>query len=222
MVFHVLNRGNDRRTIFENRGDYRAFLRLIGEIQQVVSMRLLAYCLMPNHWHLLLWPERDGDLGTFMHRLTITHVRRWQLRHQTVGYGHLYQGPYKSFPVQDDSHFYAACRYVERNALRANLVLRAQDWQWGSLARSMGEQSVQQTAQLFQLASVSATELVRVGERGTERGRVERSTHLRSAGASFRHQVLATRNSQTIGIGVHAARKRPAPETRTVTREKRG
>jgi putative transposase len=90
---------------------------------------------MPNHWHLVLRPEADGDLGRFMQRLTVTHVRRWREHRHSVGQGHLYQGIYKSFPVQDDRHFLTVCRYVERNALRANLVSTAlaQDWRWSSL-----------------------------------------------------------------------------------------
>ena len=72
-------------------------------------------------------------MGAFMQAVTTTHVRRWRSHRHSVGAGHLYQGTYKSFPVQGDDHFYTVCRYVERNALRANLVARADDWRWGSL-----------------------------------------------------------------------------------------
>jgi putative transposase len=98
-------------------------------------MRICAYALMPNHWHLLLWPERDGELAVFMQRLTITHVRRWQQHRGSAGLGHVYQGRYKSFPVQSDEHFCVVARYVERNPLRASLVLRAEEWRWSSLWR---------------------------------------------------------------------------------------
>jgi putative transposase len=80
----------------------------------------------------------DSDLGRFMQRLTTTHVRRWHLHRRTVGHGHLYQGLYKSFPIQQDEHFLTVCRYVERNALRAKLVRRAEDWTWSSLAQRCG------------------------------------------------------------------------------------
>lgn len=133
-VFHVLNRGNARQEIFEDDGDYLAFEALLGETAERFRMRLLAYCIMPNHWHMVIWPREDGDMGRFMQRLTTTHVRRWHLHRHSVGYGHLYQGLYKSFPVQQDEHFLTVCRYVERNALRANLVPRAEDWRWSSLA----------------------------------------------------------------------------------------
>lgn len=142
MIFHVLNRGNDRREIFDGRGDYEAFLRVMRETQLRVPMRILAYCLMPNHWHFLLWPEHDGDLGTFMQRLTTTHVRRWHLHRDSVGRGHLYQGTYKSFPVQEDDHFYTVARYVERNGLRGKLSARAESWLWCSLAQRTGHQGL--------------------------------------------------------------------------------
>ena len=132
VIFHVLNRGNARSQIFEKDQDYKAFERVIAETARTRSVRILAYCIMPNHWHMVLWP-RDGELGKFVQRLTTTHVRRWHLYRHSVGNGHLYQGTYKSFPVQDDNHFLAVCRYVEQNPLRANLVEKAEDWRWSSL-----------------------------------------------------------------------------------------
>ena len=133
MVFHVLNRANNQDRIFAKDRDYLAFLQVLCDALDKKSMRILSYCLMPNHWHLLLWPRQDGELGEFLQTVTTTHVRRWRLHRQSVGGGHLYQGTYKSFPVQEDDHFYRVCRYVERNALRAGLVARAEDWRWGSL-----------------------------------------------------------------------------------------
>jgi len=103
-------------------------------------MRTISYCLMPNHWHLVLWPRNDGDLSAFMYWLTMTHSHRWHAAHGTTGSGHLYQGRFKSFPVASadaNPHYYRACRYVERNALRAGLVERAEDWPWCSLSRRL-------------------------------------------------------------------------------------
>ena len=170
MVFHVLNRGNDRREIFEDSGDYEAFLRVMRETQERLAMRILAYCLMPNHWHLLLWPLADGDLGAFLQRLTTTHVRRWHLHRRSVGHGHLYQGTYKSFPVQEDEHFYAVARYVERNGLRANLVAQAEQWRWGSLAQRTGGQHVVEPPELSTWpVPLPRSWLARVNEPQTER-----------------------------------------------------
>jgi len=135
MVFHVLNRGVGRMRLFLKSEDFAAFERHIEQTLESRPMRICAYCLMSNHWHLVLWPERDGDLGAFLQKLTITHVRNWQENRHRVGYGHLYQGRYKSFPVESDDHFYQVLRYAERNALRANLVERAEDWRWSSLWR---------------------------------------------------------------------------------------
>jgi putative transposase len=136
-VFHVLNRGNLRARIFDDDGDYAAFEGVLEETLLLVpGVRLLAYCVMPDHWHLLLWPAKGGELGRFMQRLTVTHVRRWHARrHSEESAGHLYQGAYKSFPVQDDFPYLAVARYVERNPLRAGLVKRAEDWRWCSLWR---------------------------------------------------------------------------------------
>jgi putative transposase len=121
--------------IFSTERDYLAFERTIEETLRLYPMRVLAYCLMPNHWHFALWPEKDGDLSRFLQRLTNTHTQRWQRAKNKVGYGHLYQGRFKSFPVETDDHFYTLVRYVERNALRANLVEAAESWRWGSLWR---------------------------------------------------------------------------------------
>ena len=133
MVFHVINRGVGKQQLFFNDDDYVAFERVIRETLAKRPMRILSYCLMPTHWHFVLWPERDGDLGRFMQRLTVTHVTRWQKQHNLVGFGHVYQGRFKSFPVETDDYFYRVNRYSERNALRANLVKRAEDWPYGSL-----------------------------------------------------------------------------------------
>ena len=135
MIFHVLNRGNARDQIFDDDADYAAFEKVLAETQADVFVRILSYCLMPNHWHLVLWPLQDGDLGRFMQRLTTTHVRRWHLHRHTVGTGHLYQGTYKSFPIEEDDHLYTVLRYVERNAVRPTMVERAEDWKWNSLWR---------------------------------------------------------------------------------------
>jgi putative transposase len=113
--------------------DYAAFEKVLEEAADRIRMRLLAFCVMPNHWHLVLRPRKDGDLSEYMRWLTNTHTRRWHVAHGTAGTGPLYQGRFKSFPVEEDEHFFTVCRYAERNALRANLVLSAEQWRWCSL-----------------------------------------------------------------------------------------
>ncbi len=131
-IFHVLNRGNGRQTLFHTPNDYEAFIRVVQETLLILSMRILVYCLMPNHWHFVLWPALDGQLSHFMQQMTSTHVRRWHKARHSDGQGHVYQERFKAFPVQDDDHFYTVCRYVERNPVRAGVVARAEDWVWGS------------------------------------------------------------------------------------------
>jgi putative transposase len=134
-VYHVLNRANARAQIFDGDSDYREFEEILEEAVEKHDMRLLAYCLMPNHWHLVLYPKQDGDLGQFMSWLTNTHTRRWHTKKETIGQGHLYQGRYKSFICQEDAHFLTLVRYVERNAKKANLVKKAENWRWSSVWR---------------------------------------------------------------------------------------
>jgi putative transposase len=109
--------------------------RVLAEALAEHPTRLLAYGLMPNHWHFVLWPQQDGELTAFLRWLTNTHTMRWHAHYHTQGTGHLYQGRFKSFPVAADEHLLTVLRYVERNALRAGLVRRADDWHWGSLWR---------------------------------------------------------------------------------------
>ena len=132
-IYHALNRANFRSRLFKADAHYQDFLGIVEEVLQWVSMRILAYCLMPNHWHLVVQPRADGDLARFMQRVTMTHTQRYHARARTVGYGHLYQGRYKSLPVESDRHFLALVRYVERNAKRAALVKKAEDWPWSSV-----------------------------------------------------------------------------------------
>jgi putative transposase len=138
-IYHVLNRANAGSPIFEKPGDYEAFERVLHDAHIRVPMRTLAYCLMPNHWHLVLWPRKDGDLSAFVGWLTLTHTQRWHAQRESAGTGHLYQGRFKSFPIQNNEHCLMVCRYVERNARRANLAERAERWRWSSLWRRLND-----------------------------------------------------------------------------------
>jgi putative transposase len=138
--YHVLNRGNGRMTLFHNDGDYLAFVRVLFEALARYPVDLLDWCLMPNHWHLVLSPRRRDALAGLMRWVGVTHVRRHHEHYRSRGGGHLYQGRFKSFPVQDDGHFLTVCRYVESNPLRAGLVRRAEAWPWSGLGwRDTGE-----------------------------------------------------------------------------------
>lgn len=135
LVFHVLNRAVQNAVLFETAEDYQAFLRLFIKATDRVPMRLLAYALMPNHWHLVLWPEQDGQLSEFMKWLTARHAELKRAERGDRGRGAVYQGRFKATAVQCDAHFLRLCRYVERNPVRARLVGEAENWEWSSAYR---------------------------------------------------------------------------------------
>ena len=134
LVYHVLNRGNGRMGVFRKPGDYQAFVDLVVLGKERARVEVFGFCLMPNHWHLVLRPRRDGDLAAYLSWVTNTHVKRYRAHYRRTS-GHLYQGRYKSFPVQEDAYFLTLLRYVEANPVRARpkLAARAQDWRWSSL-----------------------------------------------------------------------------------------
>ena len=132
-VYHVLNRAAGKALLFTDTEDYHAFEELLIEAKQRIPVKILAYCLMPNHWHLLIWTHRDGDISVFIKWLATTHAARWTRKHECVGRGAVYQSRFKSVAVECGAHLFWVWRYVERNALRANLVQRAEEWRWGSL-----------------------------------------------------------------------------------------
>jgi putative transposase len=130
--YHIINRGNRKQRVFHQTGDYEQFQALIYLAQQRVEVPILAACLMPNHFHLVVRPNLAGDLSSWMKWLFTSHLRWHHAKYETTG--HVWQGRFKAFLIQQDHHLLAVMRYVERNALRARLVERAEDWQWGSLA----------------------------------------------------------------------------------------
>ena len=131
-VFHVLNRAVARLTMFEKPEDYAAFMRVVGETWEIVPLPIYAMVAMPNHWHFVVRPETSDQVSEFFRRLTVMHTMRWHAHYKTGGTGHLYQGRFKSFPIQTDGHLLTVMRYVERNPVRANFIELAEDWQWSS------------------------------------------------------------------------------------------
>lgn len=131
VCYHVTNRGNARAVVFHEDDDYNDFVELMAASCQRLPMRVLAYSLMPDHFHLVLWPRRDGDLSRWMQWLMTSHVRRYHGHYGSSG--HIWQGRFKAFPIQKDDHLLTVLRYVEQNPLRSKLVKRAQEWEWSSL-----------------------------------------------------------------------------------------
>ena len=137
--YHILNRANGRAEIFHEAADYSAFLALMARAQERVNLPILAACLMPNHFHLVVRPTEADDISDWMRWLCTTHVRHHHEKYKTSG--RLWQGRFKSFHIQDDHYLLSVLRYVERNAQRAKLVTRAEDWRWGSLNWHDGKRS---------------------------------------------------------------------------------
>src|SRR3989344_48786 len=143
--YHVINRANGRHTIFHNAGDYQDFEYLLNEIRETYDMRILAYVIMPNHWHLLLYPKNDGDLSKALQWLGTSHARRHHTRKGTIGGGHLYQDRYKSFLIQKDLHLLTVLKYIERNPVRARLTTKPEIWKWSSAWRRIRGTAKQQS-----------------------------------------------------------------------------
>jgi putative transposase len=136
-VYHVINRGNGGQVVFHKDKDYEAFISIMEEVKGHYSVNVFAYCLMPNHFHMVLMPDKAKDLSKMMQWLMTSHVRRYHRHYGTSG--HIWQGRYKSFLVQMDSHLLTVLRYVENNPLRAGLVNSAKDWLWSSHPETTGK-----------------------------------------------------------------------------------
>ncbi len=131
ICYHVINRANAGHRIFFDDQDFREFMKVIVQASDHVDMPMFGFCIMPNHFHFVVQPNENGDLGRWMQWLLTTHVRRHHRRHETSG--RLWQGRYKAFPIAQDEHYLTVLRYVERNPLRAQLVEFAEAWPWSSL-----------------------------------------------------------------------------------------
>jgi len=141
-AYHMLNRTNDRQPLFACDVSARRFVATLAEaVDRVPEAGLLAWCLMPNHWHLVFFPTADDVLQRLMHWLSVTHVQRCRSARGGAALGHVYQGRYRSFPIASDAHLLTVLRYVERNPLRAALVAESRDWPWSSAYRHYGHRA---------------------------------------------------------------------------------
>jgi putative transposase len=135
IIYHVINRGNGRQEVFHKNKDYEAFMKLIAEAKEHYNVKLYGYCLMPNHFHMIVKPDRGEELSKWMQWLMTSHVRRYHRHYGSSG--HVWQGRYKSFMIQEDSHLQMAMRYIEGNPVRAGLVPSAKEWMWSSHEETM-------------------------------------------------------------------------------------
>src|SRR5262245_25411086 len=210
-AYHVLNRAVGRRTIFRKEEDYAAFERILEEAPDFQPMRLLAYCLMPNHWHLVVWPTADADLSRYVRWVTVTHTQRYHAHYRTAGTGPLYQGRFKSFPIQAGDHLRTVCRYAERNALRAGLVRAAEKWRWSSLWHQAkgGVTWLSDWPNGGRPALRSWLESVNRPETAAELAALHRSV---ARGAPFGDEAWAERTAKRLGLE-SALRPRGRPRT---------
>src|SRR5271154_3456165 len=130
LIYHAINRGNNRDRVFYDAGDFRAFLRALAQTQLRYPFTLFGYALMSNHFHLLLQPEVGQSISRILQSLTVAHTWRYHRRHRSVG--HVWQGRFKSPVIQDDEHLLTVLRYIEANPLRALMVDDLKDYPWGS------------------------------------------------------------------------------------------
>ena len=137
-VFHVMNRGVRGTTLFACEADYAAYFKVLSQAYDRTPVRLLEIVAMPTHFHMVIWARADTDLTRFVGWLSLTHARRWQLAHGTLGTGAVYQGRFKAIPVQTSDYLLTVCRYVVRNPVRAGLVQRARNWPWSSMSETPG------------------------------------------------------------------------------------
>ena len=210
-AYHVLNRANARMTIFDKSKDYEAFERILADAVRRVKMRLLAYCVMPNHWHLVVWPREDGDLSAFVGWLTLTHTQRWHAHRHSVGSGHVYQGRFKSFFVESDEYLWSVCRYVERNALRAGLCERAEQWQWSSLwRREFGDAKSREVLSKWPIDVPK--DWVRRVNRAESQPRVGSVAALRESWPTLWQRRLGGANDQAVWPRLHVPSPRSSPQ----------
>jgi putative transposase len=132
VVYHVTNRAREGLTLFESRRAYRAFVDLIDEAQTARPVRVLALCVMPNHWHFVLWPETDGQVEGFVGWLSLTHAKRLHRWRGSTGTGPVYPRRFRASPIESGRGLYRVIRYVERNPCAAGLASTPSAWPWSS------------------------------------------------------------------------------------------
>ncbi len=198
--------------LFDDEDDYGAFVGCVREALERVEVDLYAFCVMPNHFHLILRPHRDPDLTQFMRLMALRHAKRWHKRRGTRGEGAVYQGRFRAFPIETDRYFVAACRYVEANPLRANLVNRAEDWPWSSLRQRVKNCHLLKLAEWPILRPDAWTDLVNETQNRREIGQLRGAAKLSiPLGEASWREMTASR------LGIAPRLRRPGPRPRIIT-----
>ena len=131
-TFHVINRGNDRRRIFFEDADYEAFILLLQRAKEQHAVKVYGLCLMPNHFHALVRPEKERALSAYWQWVQGCYACDLRSQTRTMGYGHVFQRRFWSGGIEDRHHFLTVLRYIEANPVVGHVVRRAEEWQWSS------------------------------------------------------------------------------------------
>jgi putative transposase len=132
-IHHIVNRGNDKKVIFRKSVDYGSFLALLREARERYPVELFAYCLMPNHFHLVVRARGLDAISAYMHFVQRAHACDLRECDRTRGHGHVFQRRYWNKHIEGSGHLMTVIRYVEANPVRAGLVNFAPQWEWGSM-----------------------------------------------------------------------------------------
>jgi putative transposase len=202
-----MNRGVRRMCLFEDRHDYFTLVKCALEALEIVPVDLFAFCLMPNHFHMIVRPHEDPDLTHFMGLMTMRHSKRWHHRRRSVGCGAVYQGRFRAFPIESERYFYTACRYVEANPLRAQLVPRAEDWRWSSLHQRVKNCDILPLTQWPILRPEAWTETVNAVQKDSDLRQLRHSARF---SAPFGDTEWASRVAAVLGTA--SSLHRPGPQ----------
>jgi putative transposase len=136
--YHIMARGNQKQQVFLEEGDFEKYLALLKHYKRKYKFKLYAWCLMPNHVHLVLEINNTAQLAKIMQGISLAYVRWFNKKYGKVG--HLWQGRYKSLAMQKNEYVLDCINYIETNPIRANIKGRISDYKWSSnRARTLGE-----------------------------------------------------------------------------------
>jgi putative transposase len=200
---HVINRGSTRARLFHNARDYEAFVALLAEAVERFDVPLISYCVMPNHWHLVAGTLTTAELSRSMQWLTGTHAARWSRAHARPGPGPVYQGRFKSIPVEGGVSLGRVCRYVERNALEAKLARRAEQWIWCSASQRLRAEQRPRLLALPFLATADWAASLNLGARDPEVAEAIRQSR------PFGDREWASARLKLMGLSPSGTRGRP-------------
>jgi len=128
--YHIIIRGNQRQTVFNETADYRVYMNILAKYKKRFSFQLFTFCLMPNHVHLLIRVKEPNTLSKIMRRINLSYTLYFNFKYNKVG--HLWQDRFKSRIIEKESYLLECMRYIEENPVRGSLVQKISDYDWSS------------------------------------------------------------------------------------------